>query len=140
MADVLTSEQRSFNMSQIKGKNTSPEMAVRKTLHQLGYRYRLHVKTLPGCPDIVLTKQRAVIFVHGCFWHMHHCRFGRVAPKTNATFWQEKRIGNVKRDKRNRRYLQREWSVLTVWECDTRDHAKLTKKLARFLDRLTSRS
>jgi DNA mismatch endonuclease (patch repair protein) len=134
MVDVLTPEQRSFNMSQIKGKNTSPEITVRRLLNSLGYRYRLHVRNLPGCPDIVLSKHRVVIFVHGCFWHMHKCPFGRVTPKTNAEFWRRKRLSNVERDKQHRRSLRKEWSVLTVWECEARDDRRLSNKLSRFLD------
>ena len=84
-------------------------------------------------PDIVLSKYKALIFVHGCFWHMHRCRFGRVRPKTNARFWQTKRAGNVERDRGNRRRLRKEWSVLTVWECETRNEARLLGKLQRFL-------
>jgi len=110
-------------------------MTVRRLLHSWGYRYRLHSRRLPGCPDIVLSKHSAVIFVHGCFWHMHRCKFGKVIPKTNARFWQQKRMGNVERDKRNRRKLKG-WSVLTVWECQTRDEARLTKMLQRFLSHL----
>ena len=135
MADVLTTRQRSFNMSRIRGKDTSPEMTVRKLLSGMGYRYRLHVRRLPGCPDIVLPRLNALIFVHGCFWHMHRCRFGRVTPQTNRAFWQKKRLGNVERDKRNRRRLRKEWSVLTVWECETRDDVRLSEKLQGFLRR-----
>lgn len=138
MVDVLTPEQRSFNMSRIKGKNTSPELTVRRLLCSLGYRYRLHVRNLPGCPDIVLSKHRVVIFVHGCFWHMHRCRFGRVTPKTNADFWQQKRMNNVERDKRHHRSLRKEWSVLTIWECETRDQKRLSNKLNKFLSTLTA--
>jgi len=134
MVNVLTPEQRSFNMSQIRGKNTTPEMTVRAVLRSLGYRYRLHGRSLPGRPDIVLSKHRAVIFVHGCFWHMHKCRFGRVTPKTNAKFWREKRLSNVERDRRNRRSLRKEWSVLAVWECETRNEDRLSKKLKKFLN------
>jgi DNA mismatch endonuclease (patch repair protein) len=133
MVDVLTRKQRTFNMSQIRDKNTIPEMAVRRLLHSLGYRYRLHVRDLPGRPDIVLPKYKALIFVHGCFWHMHGCRFGRVTPKTNAKFWQKKRTDNVERDRRQSRFLRKEWSVLTVWECETRDVKKLSRRLTRFL-------
>src|SRR5450631_975404 len=133
MVDVLTRKQRSFNMSQIRGKNTSPELTVRRDLHSLGYRYRLHVRGLPGRPDIVLHKHKALIFVHGCFWHMHNCRYGRVTPKTNAKFWQKKPTGNVERDRRQSRLLRNEWSVLTVWECQTRDLKKLSLRLLRFL-------
>ena len=120
-------------MSRIRDKNTSPEMAVRSLLHSLGYRYRLHVPNLPGRPDIVLPKYKTLIFVHGCFWHMHSCRFGRVTPKTNANFWQTKRSGNVNRDKRQLRLLRKEWSVITVWECQTRDLGKLARKLQGLL-------
>jgi len=120
-------------MSQIRGKNTSPELTVRRVLHSLGYRYRLHVRGLPGRPDIVLHKHKALIFVHGCFWHMHNCRYGRVTPKTNAKFWQKKPTGNVERDRRQSRLLRNEWSVLTVWECQTRDLKKLSLRLLRFL-------
>lgn len=134
MTDVHTPKQRSFNMSQIRAKDTSPEMRVRRLLHSLGYRYRLHVRTLPGCPDIVLPKHKVVIFVHGCFWHMHKCRFGRVTPKTNSEFWQRKRLSNVERDKRNRRRLRDEWSVLSVWECETKDLNRLSTKLNRLLE------
>jgi len=137
MVDVLTRKQRSFNMSQIKGRNTSPEIAVRKLLHASGYRYKLNVRGLPGCPDIVLPKYKSLIFVHGCFWHMHRCRFGKVTPKTNARFWQRKRMGNVERDKRQRRLLRKKWSVLTVWECQTRDLKKLTRRLTGFLNART---
>ena len=131
--DVLTPQQRSFNMSRIQGKNTSPELIVRRLLHSLGYRFRLHVRDLPGCPDIVLPKHRVLIFVHGCFWHMHRCRYGRVVPKTNAEFWQNKRKGNVQRDKRNRRTLRRDWSVLTVWECWTKKPDELKNRLVALL-------
>jgi DNA mismatch endonuclease (patch repair protein) len=133
MVDVLTRKQRSFNMSQIRDKNTSPELTVRHLLHSLGYRYRLHVRGLPGCPDIVLPKHKALIFVHGCFWHMHNCRYGRVTPKTNAKFWRTKRTGNVERDRKQQRCLRKDWSVLTVWECETRDAKKLSRRLMTFL-------
>ena len=133
MADVHTPAQRSFNMSRIRDRNTSPEMRVRSLLHSLGYRFRLHVRSLPGSPDIVLPKHRTVIFVHGCFWHMHACRFGKVTPKTNAEFWRKKRTGNVERDKKQRRILRKDWSVLTLWECQTRDVRQLALRLTRFL-------
>jgi DNA mismatch endonuclease, patch repair protein len=133
MVDVLTPKQRSFNMSRIRGKDTSPEMVVRSLLHSLGYRYRLHVRTLPGCPDIVLPKHHALIFVHGCFWHMHKCRYGRVVPKTNAEFWQKKRLGNVERDRRHIRELRKlDWKVVTVWECQTKNVEGLKRKMLRF--------
>ncbi len=131
MADVHTPEQRSFNMSRIRGGDTQPELRVRRMLHAMGLRYRLHGKKLPGRPDLVFSGARAVLFVHGCFWHMHRCKYGKPAPATNRTFWAEKRRGNAERDKRNRRALAGDgWKVFEVWECWTRDEAKLRAKLA----------
>src|SRR2546430_9355150 len=134
MADVLTSAQRSFNMSRIRNRDTRPEMIVRSIVHRLGFRYRLHKKDLPGKPDVVLVRHRKIIDVHGCFFHMHKCRYGRVVPATNAKFWKTKRLSNVKRDRRNLKALKREgWGVLIVWECETRDLAKLNRKIAQFI-------
>ena len=134
MADVHTEEQRSFNMSRIRGKNTKPEMTVRSVVHRLGYRYALHRSDLPGHPDIVLVRYKKIIFVHGCFWHMHRCRYGRVTPATNTKFWHDKRRGNVERDKRNLRKLRRDgWRVLVIWECQTPDAENLGGKLKSFL-------
>jgi DNA mismatch endonuclease (patch repair protein) len=137
MTDVHTREQRSRNMSAIRGKDTKPEMAVRSIVHQLGYRYRLHRRDLPGAPDLVFARLHKVINVHGCFWHMHACRYGLVTPKTNAEFWQTKRKGNVDRDRIALRTLRASgWDVLTVWECETRDAEALERRLRRFLGRL----
>ena len=135
MADVHTRAQRSYNMSRIRSKDTKPEMIVRSLVHQMGFRFRLHRKDLPGKPDLVLPRHRKVIFVHGCFWHMHRCRYGRVTPKTNAQFWQDKREGNVARDRRNRRQLRADgWDVLTIWECWTKDpEALVIPRLETFL-------
>jgi DNA mismatch endonuclease (patch repair protein) len=134
MVDVHTKEQRSFNMSRIRSKNTRPEIIVRSMVHQMGYRYALHRKDLPGHPDMVLTKYHKIIFVHGCFWHMHKCRYGKVKPATNTKFWQSKREGNVARDKRNLRKLRNNgWQVLIIWECQTRKSEKLIEKLQKFL-------
>ncbi len=135
MADVHTSAQRSFNMSRIRGKDTKPELIVRSIVHQMGYRFRLHRKDLPGQPDLVLPGRRKIIFVHGCFWHMHCCRYGRVIPKTNADFWQAKREGTVARDRRNGKALKADgWKVMTVWECWTRDaEERLIPRLQAFL-------
>ncbi|MEZ6128025.1 MAG: DNA mismatch endonuclease Vsr [Planctomycetaceae bacterium] len=135
MADVHTSAQRSFNMSRIRGQDTKPEMIVRSLVHQMGFRFRLHRKDLPGKPDLVLPRHRKVIFVHGCFWHRHRCRYGRVQPKTNAEFWRAKLTGNVERDRRNRTALRKTgWQVLEVWECWTRNpETKLIPKLESFL-------
>tara|TARA_B100000945_G_scaffold286117_1_gene256833 strand:+ start:81 stop:497 length:417 start_codon:yes stop_codon:yes gene_type:complete len=113
------SEQRSRNMSAIKSKNTKPEIAVRKLLHSMGYRFRLHRKDLPGSPDIVLPKYKTVIFVHGCFWHRHeNCKYAST-PKTRAEFWESKFGGNIKRDKINQTNLIKlGWKIIIVWECD----------------------
>lgn len=120
MVDVLTPEQRRLNMSRIKATNTKPELFVRKALHALGYRFRLHRCDLPGCPDIVLPKYRVVIFVHGCFWHGHECPMFKL-PTTRAAFWQKKIDQNQRRDKRVQAELIRShWRVLTVWECALR--------------------
>lgn len=132
--DVLTPQQRSYNMSRIRDRNTRPEMIVRSILHRLGYRYRLHKPDLPGKPDIVLVRHRKIVDIHGCFFHMHNCKYGRVAPATNAEFWQTKRLSNVKRDRRNLIALEREgWRVMVIWECETRDSERLRNKLVRFL-------
>lgn len=96
-------------------------MIVRSTAHRMGYRYSLHRKDLPGKPDLVFKNRRKIIFVHGCFFHMHDCRYGSVVPKTNAEFWQTKRLSNVERDRRNQATLEESgWKVLTVWECMTK--------------------
>jgi DNA mismatch endonuclease (patch repair protein) len=109
-------------------------MVVRSIVHSLGYRYRLHKKDLPGKPDVVLVRHRKIIDVHGCFFHMHKCRFGKVVPATNAEFWRTKRLSNVERDKRNLRALKREgWNVLIVWECETKDPQSLERRLEKFL-------
>ena len=113
------SEQRSRNMSAIKSKNTKPEIAVRKLLHSMGFRFRLHRKDLPGSPDIVLPKYKTVIFVHGCFWHRHeNCKYAST-PKTRSEFWESKFEGNIKRDKINQTNLIKlGWKIIIVWECE----------------------
>lgn len=131
VADTLTEEARSERMSLIKGSGTKPEMTVRRGLHALGFRFRLHDRGLPGRPDIVLPKYNAVIFVHGCFWHAHHCQKGRI-PGTNPTFWQEKFQNNVKRDARVTRALRKDgWRVFKIWECELRTPALSDKSIAR---------
>lgn len=119
MADVHTPQQRSFNMSQIRNKNTKPEEIVRKYLFSKGFRYRKNVSNLPGKPDIVLPKYKTVIFVNGCFWHKHEgCRYF-VWPKNNAEFWKNKIEGNVARDMRNYTLLENQgWHIMIVWECE----------------------
>ncbi|WP_082007546.1 very short patch repair endonuclease [Tepidimonas taiwanensis] len=133
-SDVLTPEQRSRCMSRIRGKDTSPELIVRSLVSSMGYRYRLHDKRLPGSPDLVFKGRRKIIFVHGCFWHMHDCRYGQVKPKANAAFWEDKRIRNTLRDQRNIASLKSDgWAVLVIWECETKNTATLTKKIIEFL-------
>ncbi len=135
MTDVLTKEQRHKNMSAIRGAHTKPEMVVRSLAHWLGYRFRLHRKDLPGKPDLVFVARRKVVFVHGCFWHLHDCKYGSVTPATNPEFWQNKRTSNVERDARNLKALKKDgWRVLVVWECETRAQEKLQKRLSRFLE------
>jgi len=122
LTDVHSTEQRSRNMAAVRSSNTKPEIRVRKLLHSLGYRFRLHQKDLPGKPDIVLPKFNTVIFVHGCFWHSHKCRWGSVVPATRPEFWARKRGDTKKRDSRNQRQLKElGWSVIVVWECQTID-------------------
>lgn len=119
MADVHNKETRSYNMSRIKSKNTKPEMLVRKFLHAHGFRYRLHVKNLPGKPDIVLPKYQTVIFVHGCFWHGHeNCKYF-VVPKTRTEWWLNKINGNVANDKKAvRKLTENGWRIIVIFECE----------------------
>jgi len=125
VADVVAPAARSRMMSRIRGKNTSPELLLRKELHREGFRYRLHVKGLPGNPDIVLPKYRAAIFVNGCFWHMHDCHLFKW-PSTRREFWRKKLEGNARRDCDNeQKLLNGGWRVLKVWECAMKGRAKL---------------
>lgn len=133
MADILTPEQRFRCMSAIRGKNTKPEMVIRRMMHAMGFRYRLHRTDLPGKPDIVCPGLRKIILVHGCFWHMHRCRYGRVTPKTNAAFWSQKRQANKERDRLVMRCLRRQgWDVLVIWECQVGSEG-LPGRIHRFL-------
>ena len=137
MTDVHTPEQRSYNMSRIQGRDTKPELLVRRLLHAAGLRYRLHAKELPGKPDIVFRPARLAVFVHGCFWHMHRCRYGKPAPATNKDFWAEKRRGNRERDKRHRAELRAAgWRVIEIWECQTRDPEILQPRIDEIVARL----
>lgn len=129
MVDVLTPEQRSFNMSRIRGRDTKPEIVIRRGLHALGFRFRLHCKELPGRPDLAFPRRRAVIFVHGCFWHGHHCPMCRI-PSTRREFWQSKIGGNRERDRRTAVALaEAAWRVLVVWECALRGPARLPQEV-----------
>lgn len=141
LVDRLTPARRSWLMSRVGGKNTTPEIVVRKVAHSLGLRFRLHRKDLPGTPDLVFPKWRTAIFVHGCFWHRHAGCPKASNPKTRAGYWRKKFESNVRRDNRNVKLLRKQgWSVLTVWECETKKVERLGGKLARaFKTRASSR-
>ncbi len=126
---------RSENMRRIRARDTKPEMYIRRLIHRLGFRYRLHVKTLPGCPDLVFRRMSAVVFVHGCFWHQHEeCRSNRV-PLSNRTYWEKKLAQNTARDAASLEALRRlGWRVLVVWECDIKEPDQLVGKLRDFLE------
>lgn len=134
MTDHVSPEQRSLIMAAVRSRDTQPEMAVRKIVHRLGYRYRLHDSTLPGSPDLVFPSRSKVVFVHGCFWHRHpKCKYA-TCPKTQVHFWQAKFCANVSRDRRIRRELKKlGWTVLTVWQCELKRPSKLTERLDDFL-------
>lgn len=134
MTDIVDSKQRSRMMSNIKGRDTQPEITVRQIAHRLGFRFRLYRNDLPGRPDLVFPRYRAVVFVHGCFWHRHRgCRYA-YSPKTRVRFWTEKFRGNVERDRRNVNMLrQLGWRVLIIWECETRSSECVEKHLLNFL-------
>ena len=135
MSDKLTKEHRSWNMSRIKGKDTGIEVAVRKRLFSYGYRYRKNDKKLPGKPDIVFPKYKTVVFIHGCFWHMHSdCKIARM-PKSNTDFWMTKLNHNVEKDHVNKQLLEEMgWKVIIVWECEIeKDLEATTERIIREL-------
>ena len=136
MADVHTPERRSYNMSQIKGKDTKPEMLVRRFLHAKGFRYKLHEKKLPGKPDLVLPKYKTVIFIHGCFWHGHkNCKY-YVVPKTRTEWWLNKINSNIANDTKAVKSLKYEgWKIIHIWECELKP-AKVDKMLATLIGKL----
>jgi DNA mismatch endonuclease (patch repair protein) len=135
--DTLTPEQRSERMGRVKGKGSAAELLVRRLVHGMGYRYRLHGKNLPGKPDLVFAGRRKVIFVHGCFWHRHpdpNCALARL-PKSRQDFWIPKLEGNRNRDLRNLTNLESlGWAALELWECELRDSTFLANKIRTFLD------
>lgn len=134
--DVFTKEKRSQIMSRVSGRNTKPEIVVRSLLHNLGYRFRLHRKDLPGKPDIILPKHKKAIFVHGCFWHGHTGCSRSKRPSTNKEFWCEKLDKNIERDKETVDALRTlGWDVLIVWTCEVKDKDKLKTKLLSFLEK-----
>lgn len=135
MADRISPERRSANMAKIRSKDTGPEMTVRRSAHALGYRYRLHAKDLPGKPDLVFRSRRSVIFVHGCFWHRHEGCRDCSEPRSRQEYWTPKFAATVARDSRAVEALTAAgWRVLTIWECETTDAARLRERLAAFLD------
>jgi len=136
MADTLSKSERSERMGRVRSKNTRPEMVLRRLVHNMGYRYRLHVRTLPGSPDLVFPRRLAVIFMHGCFWHRHgRCPLTRL-PKSRVAFWREKLEGNRMRDQRNQRRLrQLGWRVMVIWECQLSDVDKVSNRVKRFLEK-----
>jgi DNA mismatch endonuclease (patch repair protein) len=128
-------QQRSRIMRAVKGFDTAPEMTVRRLLHGMGYRYRLHRKDLPGSPDLVFPGVRKVVFVHGCYWHGHDCRRGARVPVHNREYWIRKIARNKDRDRNASRLLKAlGWRSFVVWECQMRDAASLKRRLVRFLD------
>ena len=133
--DSLPKARRSENMRRIKSKNTKPEMLVRRMAHQMGYRFRLHRKDLPGKPDLVFPSRKKAIFVHGCFWHLHRgCNEGRI-PSSRVAYWEPKLLRNVARDATRRRELRKlGWRSLVVWECQLTDSELLSKRIKSFLE------
>lgn len=132
--DRISKEHRSWNMSRIKDRDTKPEIRVRKVLHQMGYRFRLHRKDLPGRPDIVMPRFKTVIFVHGCYWHRHpDCRFA-YHPKSRVTFWEKKFNNNVARDRSHLAELMKlSWKAAVIWECETQNRTTLINRIREIL-------
>lgn len=130
MRDRLTRDQRSWNMSRIRGKNTTPEKRVRGLLHRMGYRFRLHAISLPGCPDIVLPKHKTVVFVHGCFWHRHLGCKNCTTPTRRRAWWLRKLEGNTTRDRQQQQELhQLGWRTIIFWECETERPIRLSRRI-----------
>ena len=132
----VTADRRSEIMRRIRSKDTSIEMTIRRLVHGMGYRYRLHAKDLPGSPDLVFRGRRKIILVHGCFWHRHRKCPLSSTPKTRVDFWKEKFEKNMVRDRRNLRELKKlGWSILVVWQCEIKDKDKLEKMIRLFLEK-----
>jgi DNA mismatch endonuclease (patch repair protein) len=134
MTDSLSPKHRSWNMARIRSNDTSPEMTVRRMVHALGFRFRLHVATLPGKPDIVLPRLKRIIEIRGCFWHQHPGCIDSHIPKTRVEYWGPKLERNCRRDTANLKALRKlGWKVLTIWECQTARPAQLERRLCAFL-------
>lgn len=136
MVDHVDKAKRSFIMASVHSEGTGPEKAVRAIVRRLGYRCRLHVKSLPGRPDLVFQSRRKIIFVHGCFWHRHRkCRYAS-SPKSRKAFWEAKFAANVSRDRRIKRALKRMgWCIMTVWQCELKEKERLTRRIDDFLSK-----
>ncbi len=134
MADIYSKERRSWVMARIRGRNTEPEMMIRSMVFRMGFRFRLHDKRLPGCPDIVLPRYKCVIFVNGCFWHGHkHCTRASL-PSTHRRFWEKKIFSNAENDRKNRMKLARlGWKHCTVWQCELRKLDVVMRRMGKFL-------
>jgi DNA mismatch endonuclease, patch repair protein len=138
MADRIPKDARSRNMQKIRSRDTKPEMVVRRLVHNMGFRYRLHGKDLPGMPDLVFRPKKKIVLVHGCFWHQHPSSICKLLhkPKSNNSYWDAKLSRNVERDASNLRLLEAQgWSVLTVWECETKNVEQLKSRLSSFLEK-----
>jgi len=132
--DILTKVERSALMARVRSKDTKPEIAVRSLVHRMGFRFRLHLRDLPGVPDLVFPARRRIVLVHGCFWHGHSCRAGKNRPVSHSEYWNAKLERNMTRDRRNIARLRRDgWGVLTVWECQV-SSAALPLRLKKFLE------
>ena len=133
--DIHNPKVRSFNMSQIKSKGTKPELIVRKLCFSKGLRYRLNKKIYNISADLIFPKYKSVIFVHGCFWHSHDCKYGRVKPKSNAEFWNKKRGDTCIRDQRNQtKLIENDWKYLIIWECELKNLENVSFKVNNFFD------
>lgn len=133
----MTPADRSAHMAKIRSTDTKPELWLRRALHAAGYRYRVHVRDLPGRPDIVFSRRRKVIFVNGCFWHGHTCDVGSRLPKSNTAFWEEKRRRNQARDGQQRaKLVEMNWEYLDVWECQTGDGGTAFTAARQFLENI----
>jgi DNA mismatch endonuclease (patch repair protein) len=136
MSDIYNSKERSAIMSKISGKDTKPEILVRKYLFSQGFRYRKNDKRLPGKPDIVLPKYKTVIFIHGCFWHGHSCKKGKL-PEKNYKFWQKKITDNIKRDHENiKRLKDMGWNVIIVWQCQIKNYERINRRLNELISEI----
>lgn len=139
MTDIFSAEKRSWIMARIHSQDTRPELLVRSVVHRMGFRFRLGGAGLPGRPDLVFPRMKKTLFVHGCFWHCHHCRRASV-PTSNTAFWEKKLLGNEQRDKQNYRKLKAlGWSYLVLWQCELRKEERLLSKLKRYLEEKEAR-